>query len=62
LESRQPLGIGSEDIGQQLQCNVTLKLRIPRAIHFSHSTAPKQGKHLIAADSLSDCDGHESYE
>ena len=41
LEARQTVGIAANDVGQDLERDVALQLRVARAIHLAHPAGPK---------------------
>ena len=56
-ESREPIGIGAERLGQDLQRDVASKLGVPRAIDFAHAAGPKGGEDFVRAEAGAGCNG-----
>ena len=52
LESGTTLGVRHERIGQQLDCDITVEPRVPRAIDLAHPTAADECLDLIDAEKL----------
>ena len=48
-EAGQPLGIGGEEVGQDLDRDVAIELRIAGAIHLAHSPGTDGGDDLVGA-------------
>ena len=51
LEAREPLGIGDERVGQDLDGDVPLQPRVARAIDFAHAAGAEGDDDLIRAES-----------
>ena len=49
LEAGQPIGIAGEEVGQNLERDVTPEPQIAGAKHFSHATGAERGDDLIGA-------------
>jgi hypothetical protein len=58
LEAGQPIGIASEDVGQDLERDVTPEPRVTGAKHLSHSAGAKWGDDLIGAQFRAAGEGH----
>ena len=54
LEPREPLGIGGERLGQDLDRDVATELRVARAIDLAHAAGPEGGEDLVRADTGGD--------
>ena len=50
LEPRDPVRIGRERLGEDLDGNVAIEPRVPRPIHFPHAAGPERGVNLVRAD------------
>ena len=51
LEAREPIGVVCEGIGQDLDRDVSVQLRIARAIHLAHPAFADLGGHFVRAES-----------
>ena len=49
LEARQPLGIGGERLGQQLDRHVAAELRVGRAVDLAHPSGAEGRQDLVGA-------------
>ena len=58
LEARQSVGVQRERIRQDLDCHVTLQLRVACAIHFAHAAGAKQTGDLIRTEAAARWQGH----
>ena len=56
-EPRQPIRIAGERIGQDLQRDVAIELRVARAIDLAHAPGADDGEDLVRAEA---CAGSES--
>ena len=52
LEARQAIGIEREQFGQDLQRNVTIQLRVARAVHLAHGAGAEQRDDLVRPDAM----------
>jgi hypothetical protein len=57
-ESRQPLIIICDIVGQHFDGDVALQIRVARAIHLAHAARTEQRHHLVRAYSLARGKGH----
>jgi hypothetical protein len=57
-EARQALQIDRERIGQDLERDVAIELRVARAIDLPHSAAADRGEHVVRAKSGSGLQRH----
>ena len=51
LESREPIGIGSEQVGQDFDRDVAIELRVPGAVDLTHAACPESSDDLVRAES-----------
>ena len=58
LEPRHALGVTRESIGQNLQRHVAPKLRIPCAIHLSHSSSANRASDFVGPEFGADGQRH----
>ena len=58
LKPREPLGIGRERVGQDLQRDVATELRVARAIHLAHPARAEQADDLVDAERAAGFEGH----
>ena len=56
LETGQSLGIGGEVLGEHLDGDITVELRIPRPIHLSHAALTERFKDLVMTEGFADQD------
>ncbi len=56
----QSLGIGSEVLGQNLDGDISVELRIPRPIHLSHAALTERFKDLVRLVSTAPCYGRNT--
>jgi hypothetical protein len=59
LESRQPLRIVCERFGEDLQRDVAIELRVPRAIHLAHTTRAERGDDFVGTEARTWREGQE---
>ena len=57
LEAREPLGIGDEQLGQDLDRDVAIELRVARAIHLAHAAGAERGEDLVGAEARAEGKG-----
>ena len=57
LESREPLGVVGEGVGQDLERDVALQPGVGRAIDLAHAPGTERGDDLIKADAGAGCEG-----
>ena len=50
LEAGEPLGVAGERVGQDLDRDVAIQLRVARAIDLAHAAGPKGGEDLVRAE------------
>src|SRR5215470_542510 len=50
LETTDSFSVAHKLVRQDLDCNFTLQLQIPRPIHLSHSAFPKEGSDFVRAE------------
>ena len=60
LEAREAIGIGGERVGQDLERDVAIQLRVARAIHLAHAAGAEQRNHFIGTDTSAVGKGHEN--
>ena len=58
LESRDAIGVGGEEIGQNLDRDVAVQPRIARPIHFAHSAGANGGEDFVRAETRAGFKGH----
>ena len=56
-EPREPFGVAREDIGQHLDRDVAIQLRIARAIDLAHAAGAQGGEDLIRAEAKAGVEG-----
>ena len=59
LEARQPVRVGGERLGQHLQRDVAVELRVAGAVHLAHAAGPERAGDVIGADPCSGRQGHD---
>ena len=59
LEPGQTIRIVAENVGHNLDGNVTSKLRVVRSEHNAHSAFAERRLDLVASDSCANCKSHE---
>jgi hypothetical protein len=52
-EACQPVGIAGEQVGEDLDRDVAVQLRVAGAIHLAHSARAEQGHNFVRAEPLS---------
>jgi hypothetical protein len=57
-EARQPIGIGREQLRQDLQRDIAIELRVTRAVDLSHPAGAKWGEDFVRTDSGASRQGH----
>ena len=50
LKPREPLGVGGERLGQDLDRDVAIQLRVARAIDLAHAAGAERGQDLVRAE------------
>ena len=60
LEPREPVRVGRERLGQDLDGDVAIELRVARPIHFAHPAGAEGGEDLVRAEARASGQGHES--
>ena len=58
LEAGEAVWIGSEEFGQDLQRDVAIQTRVPRAIHLAHPARADQGGDFVGAETSSRGEHH----
>ena len=58
LEPRDPLGIGDEQLRQDLDRDFALKLRVPRAINLPHPPGAKRREDFVRAEARAGGQSH----
>ena len=58
FEAREPVRIGRERVGQNLERDVALQLRVARAIDLAHPAGAEQRDDLVVAEPGSSREGH----
>ena len=53
LEAREPIGVGSEGLGQQLQRDIAPELRVGRAVHLAHAAGADRGRDPVVGEGAS---------
>jgi hypothetical protein len=59
LEARQAVGVECERVRQDLDGDVSLQLRVARAIHLPHAAGANQSDDLILAEAAARSQGHD---
>ena len=59
LEPGQPLGVMHEGVGQDLQGDITVELRVPRFVDLPHAARTDGGEDLVDAERAADFQGHD---
>ncbi len=57
LKASQAFGIGGEVLGENLDGDIAVKLRIPRPIHLSHAALAERFKDLVMTEGFTDHGG-----
>ena len=57
LKPRDPLRVGGERRGQDLDGDVAIEPRVPRPIHFAHPAGPEGGNDLVRAEAGTGSEG-----
>ena len=57
-ESRQPIRVAREQLGQDLERDVAIEFRVARAIDLAHAALPKPVEDLVSADSAARGEAH----
>ena len=60
FEPGQPVRITGEPVGEDLDGDVAIELRVARAIHLAHAPGAEQGLHLVRAQTGAWCERHRS--
>jgi hypothetical protein len=60
FEASEAVRIGSECLGQDLERDVAIQLRIARAIHLAHAARPEQAQDFICAKPCTRRQSHEA--
>ena len=50
LEAREPIGVGRERVGQDLDRDVAIQLRVARAIDLAHPAGAERRQDLVGAE------------
>src|ERR1041385_2285360 len=58
LKAGDAVGIARELIGQDLDRDFALQLRVACTIHFTHSAATQQGQNVVRAETIACDDAH----
>ena len=58
LEPRKPIGVLCEMIGQNLERDLALQLRVARPIHFPHAACPERGDDFVRTEPGARGEGH----
>src|SRR5262245_21367193 len=61
LESRNTVGIFGEPIGQDLDRDVAMQVRIARPINGAHAALAKWRQDLVGPEALAGCQGHRAH-
>ena len=56
-ETRQSVGVGGERVGQHLDRDVAIQLRVARPIHLAHAAGPKGGQDFVRAKTCAEVEG-----
>ena len=57
LEAHQPIGIGPQTLGQDLQRDVAIELGIARAIHLAHAAFADERRDFVHTKACTGWDG-----
>jgi len=57
-KSAEPLGVGDEQLRQDLDGDVPIQFRIARAIHLAHAAGPEGRQHFVGAEASTRLQGH----
>ncbi len=60
FEASEAVRIGSECLGQDLERDVAIQLRIARAIHLAHAARPEQAQDFVCAKPCTRRQSHEA--
>ena len=60
LESREPIGIGSEQVGQDFDRDVALELRVPRGVDRAHAPGAAELGYQVWTEECPWSEGHRS--
>ena len=60
FEAREPVGIAREELGQDLQRDVTIELRVTRTIDLAHAACAECRDDLVGAEARASGQRHES--
>ena len=58
LKPRDPLRVGGERIGQDLDRDGAIQRRVPRAVDFTHAAGPERRQDLVRAKACVGGEGH----
>ena len=58
LEPGEAVRISGEGVGQDLQGDLAVELRVGRLPDLAHAAFPEQGGHVVVAESSADVQGH----
>ena len=58
FEPGEAFGIGRNAVGEDLQRDFAIELRVARAEHLAHSARPEHGQNLVVADARSRYEAH----
>ena len=61
LEPRDPLGIGREQLGQDLDRDVAIELRVARAVDLAHPARAEGGENLVRSEASAGRKRHELF-
>ena len=61
LEPREPIRIDSKRLGQDLQGDLTVQLRISGLIDLSDTPLANEGGHVVMPESGANCQGHSLF-
>ena len=59
LEPGQPIGVGSEGVGEDLQRDIAAQLRVGGAIDLAHAALADEGSHVVMPQPRTDLEGHQ---
>ena len=57
LEAREPIGVVCKGFGQELDCDISVQLRIARAIYLAHAPGPQGGKDFVRPNACAGVEG-----
>ena len=59
LESSDPLGIGVEQLGQDLERDIAIQFPVASPIHLAHTASPERTDDFVRAEPGAGCEHHK---